>query len=146
MERPCEPGKRLGISLRREPVERGTEIAVFGRETFQERRLTRQVNEGRQRRCELQVPPCVPLADRFLLLAGGQLLQSELASRLQHAVARLAAEAVVLPQQARINQRGNTVQWVTDAVARDGHHGLRSLQREATHEHRQPSEHDLIVH
>jgi len=71
------------------------------------------------------------------------LLQRELADRLQHPESRLPL-LLALAQQALVDQRPEPVQHVDAQAAPDGADRLGRLQGTAAHEHRQPTEQSLL--
>ena len=87
------------------------------------------------------VPP-----PRFLGLAARlQLLQAELADRLQHRVARLGPPALHLVQQALGDERGHTIEDVSASSCPALADRLRRLKREAAREDGEPPEERLLL-
>ena len=87
--------------------------------------------------------PGVAISDGRLLAARRQPLQPELAHRLQHPEARLALDALLLAQQALVDQRGNAVEDIERPLRVDDR--LGRLQRAAAGEDGQAAEEDLLL-
>ena len=98
---------------------------------------------GPARSARSQEEAGVAIAGGRLLAARLQPLQPELPDRLQHPEARLALRALLLPQQALVNQRGDPREdierpiWIGDRLGR--------LQRAATGEDAEAAEEGLLV-
>ena len=76
----------------------------------------------------------------FPLSRSPQALQPELPDVLQHAESRLRLRSLGLPEQALVHERANRIQGARPAFHLPGAYLLGPLQREAAHEHCQPSE------
>ena len=85
------------------------------------------------------------LADCSFLAARRQQLKRELAHRLQHGETRLPTRAGVLPQQALLQERGDTLQRVEPGFACSAGDSLRRFQGEATDKDRQAPEEPLLL-
>ena len=110
-ERAGEPHHRLGVAGLLQPAQRATQIGKLGLEPVEPARLLRSSRCGefgflRQ----LQAPGRVPAADGIHLPAGRQLLEGELADRLQHRDARRSVQIVLHAQQTLIGQGGDELQ------------------------------------
>ena len=103
-------------------------------------------DRGRLRSASARYQAACASRRRRLLAAGRQLLQPELADRLQHhdSAARRPTRSC-LPQQALVDQRGDAIEDVEGEIPRRAGHRLGRLQRAAADEDRQPPEERLLL-